>query len=101
MRSSMAERALGLVVTALLLVGPVACRDDKPAASTGGTAGTAGSAATGGSAGSAGPDGGDMAAPADGGGDLAAVEGGVQDVAMDLPAGDGGTAVMRSFYTHP
>ena len=31
MRSSIAERALGIVVTALLLLGPGACRDDKPA----------------------------------------------------------------------
>ena len=31
MRSSLAERAFGSVVTALLLLGPGACRDDKPA----------------------------------------------------------------------
>ena len=44
-------------------------------------------------------------APSEGGGgadagDTAPSEGGT-DVAVDGPAGDGGTAVMRSFYTHP
>jgi endo-1,4-beta-D-glucanase Y len=129
MRTSIAERALGLVVTALLLVGPAACRDETPPGpapiagaggstggrggsagrgGAGGTSGRGGATATGGSAGTTGGTGGgaDAAdAPAsDGGsadaGDVAPSEGGT-DVVIDAPAGDGGSAVMRSFYTHP
>jgi hypothetical protein len=130
MRTSIAERGLGLVVTALLLLGPAACGDEKPSSppvagtggatgGRGGSGGSAGRGGTGGSGGSGGTSGTagtgtggtggstvDAAdAPASEGGsadagDVAPSEGG-SDAVADAPVGDGGTAVMRSFYTHP
>ena len=98
MRTSIAERALGVVVTALLLLGPAACRDDKPAGpapiagtggSTGGRGGTAGGAGRGGTGGTSGRGGtggtGGTAGTTTGG-----TGGGVD--AADAPASEGGGA---------
>ena len=128
MRSTIAERALMVTLSALVLL-PVACRDESPSPTpmvgsggssgkggtgrggtggraSGGTAGTSQGGAGGGAGGSSSSDAGD-ASLAEGGSDATTTDAIATDAAPQADVlvtdatGDGAVTAMRSFFAHP